>query len=105
MGYLISRLLCDMTFSYINLFFVFALFIFFLVYALSKEGRDEHGRGILGRACLYGVIALFVGMNLLTLFTYTVTSDPLVYTNAVRLVFNAFFLTADLSILILRKLR
>lgn len=44
-------------------------------------------------------------MNLLTLFTYTVTSDPLVYTNAVRLVFNAFFLTADLSILILRKLR
>lgn len=45
MGSFIYRLLCDMTFSYINLFFVFALFIFFLVYALSKEGRDEPWTG------------------------------------------------------------
>ena len=58
MGNFIYQLLCNMSFSYINLFFVFALFIFFLVYALSKEGRDERGRGILGRACLYGVVAL-----------------------------------------------
>ena len=30
MGSFIYRLLCDMTFSYINLFFVFALFIFLI---------------------------------------------------------------------------
>ena len=46
-------------------------FIFFVVYALSKEGRDEHGRAILGSACLYGAIVLFVTINIFTQFTYT----------------------------------
>ena len=41
-------------------------FVFFVVYALSKEGRDEHGRAILGNACIYSAIILFVAMNIFT---------------------------------------
>ncbi len=80
-------------------------FIFFVVYALSKEGRDEHGRAILGSACLYGAIVLFVTINIFTQFTYTVTSNVIIFSNSIRLVFISFFLTVDIAVLILRKLR
>ena len=53
----------------------------------------------------YGVVALFIGMNLLTLFTYTVTSNVIIFTNSIRLVFLAFFLLVDIVVLILRKIR
>ena len=66
-------------------------FVFFVVYALSKEGRDEHGRAILGSACIYSAIILFVAMNIFTQFTYTVTSNVVIFTNSIRLVFAAFF--------------
>ena len=80
-------------------------FVFFVVYALSKEGRDEHGRAILGSACIYSAIILFVAMNIFTQFTYTVTSNVVIFTNSIRLVFTAFFLSADIAVLALRKLR
>ena len=80
-------------------------FVFFVVYALSKEGRDEHGRAILGSACIYSAIILFVAMNIFTQFTYTVTSNVVIFTNSIRLVFAAFFLCADIAVLVLRKLR
>lgn len=79
-------------------------FVFFVVYALSKEGRDEHGRAILGSACIYSAIILFVAMNIFTQFTYTVTSNVVIFTNSIRLVFAAFFLSADIAVLVLRKL-
>lgn len=80
-------------------------FVFFVVYALSKEGRDEHGRAILGSACIYSAIILFVAMNIFTQFTYTVASNVVIFTNSIRLVFAAFFLSADIAVLVLRKLR
>lgn len=80
-------------------------FVFFVVYALSKEGRDEHGRAILGSACIYSAIILFVAMNIFTQFTYTVTSNVVIFTNSIRLVFAAFFLSTDIAVLVLRKLR
>lgn len=80
-------------------------FVFFVVYALSKEGRDEHGRAILGSACIYSAIILFVAMNIFTQFTYTVTSNVVIFTNSIRLVFAAFFLSGDIAVLVLRKLR
>lgn len=80
-------------------------FIFFVVYALSKEGRDEHGRAILGSACFYGAIVLFVSMNIFSQFTYTVTSNVIIFSNSIRLVFISFFLTVDIAIVILRKIR
>lgn len=80
-------------------------FLFFVVYALSKEGRDEHGRAILGSACFYGAIVLFVSMNIFSQFTYTVTSNVIIFSNSIRLVFISFFLTVDIAIVILRKIR
>ena len=44
-------------------------------------------------------------MNIFTQFTYTVTSNVVIFTNSIRLVFITFFLTVDVAILILRKLR
>ncbi len=70
-------------------------FVFFVVYALS----------ILGSACIYSAIILFVAMNIFTQFTYTVTSNVVIFTNSIRLVFAAFFLSADIAVLVLRKLR
>ena len=80
-------------------------FLFFVVHALPKEGRDEHGRAILGSACFYGAIVLFVSMNIFSQFTYTVTSNVIIFSNSIRLVFISFFLTVDIAIVILRKIR
>lgn len=80
-------------------------FIGFVIYAVTKEGRDEHGRAIMGSACFYGAIVLFVAINIFTQFTYTVTSNMVIFSNSIRLVFLSFFLTVDIAILILRKLR
>ena len=42
--------------------------ILFIVYAVSKEGRDEHGRAIIGTSCFYGSIALLVKTKVLPIF-------------------------------------
>ena len=44
-------------------------------------------------------------MNVFTLFTYTVTSNVIIFSNSIRLVFIAFFLTVDIAVAILRKIR
>ena len=58
MGELIYRLMNSDIVLYVLYFALALLFVVFLVYALSKEGRDEHGRAILGTAYIYGAIAL-----------------------------------------------
>ena len=59
----------------------------------------------MGSACFYGAIALFIAMNIFTQFTYTVTSNVIIFTNSIRLVFLAFFLLVDIVVLVLRKIR
>ncbi len=44
-------------------------------------------------------------MNIFTQFTYTVTSNVIIFTNSIRLVFLAFFLLVDIVVLVLRKIR
>lgn len=105
MGNLIYEFLNSTTIVPIFALLCIVFFVLFVVYALSKEGRDEHGRAILGTACFYGTIVLFIAMNIFTQFTYTVTSNVTIFTNSIRLVFIAFFLTVDISIVILRKIR
>lgn len=105
MGHLIYEILNNIIVAYIFLGFSILSFALFIIYALSKEGRDEHGRAILGTACFYGAIVLFITMNIFTQFTYTVTSNAIIFSNSIRLVFISFFLTVDISIAILRKIR
>lgn len=105
MGHLIYEILNSSTAAYVFLGLCILSFALFVIYALSKEGRDEHGRAILGTACFYGAIVLFVSMNIFTQFTYTVISNVIIFSNSIRLVFTSFFLTVDIAIAILRKIR
>lgn len=100
-----TELMNDMTFTQIMWWITVLFTVVFFVYVFSKEARDEHGRAILGSACLIGVISLFVFINILTGFTYTVTQNPVFFSNAIRLMFDSFLLVVFVSILILRKLR
>lgn len=105
MGDFIYSLLNSYTVVPVLLVLCLVFFVFFVAYALSKEGRDERGRAVMGTACFYGAVGLFIAMNIFTQFTYTVTSNVVIFTNSIRLVFITFFLTVDVTILILRKLR
>ena len=105
MGEMILAFLNSTTTVYVLWALCLLSFLFFVWYAVSREGRDEHGRAILGSACFYGAIALFIAMNIFTQFTYTVTSNVIIFTNSIRLVFLAFFLLVDIVVLILRKIQ
>ena len=48
MGHLIYEILNNSTAVYVFWGLCFLSFVLFVIYALSKEGRDEHGRAILG---------------------------------------------------------
>ncbi|MDE7218569.1 MAG: hypothetical protein K2O45_02950 [Oscillospiraceae bacterium] len=77
----------------------------FFAYCLSREGRDEHGRAIIGTACMYGTVVLFILINILGLFSRTVITNLAIFSNCLRLVFNGYFITVLICIAILRKLR
>lgn len=105
MGHLIYEILNNRIGAYVIWGLCILSFALFIIYALSKEGRDEHGRAILGTSCFCGAIVLFITMNIFTQFTYTVTSNVIIFSNSIRLVFISFFLTVDIAIAILRKIR
>ena len=101
----IYSLMDNATFVWVNAIACIILIVLFALYAFSKEGRDEHGRAIIGSACLWGLLALFLLMNLFGQFTWTILSSPYVFTNAYRLVFNIYTLVVLCAVAILRKLR
>lgn len=92
-------------FVWFNMVLGLVVFALFLACCLSREGRDERGRAIIGTACLYGTVVLFVLMNLLGQFSLTVMSSLAVFANCLRLVFNCYFITVLVSIAILRRMR
>lgn len=101
----IYSLMDNATFVWVNAIACIILIVLFALYAFSNEGRDEHGRAIIGSACLWGLLALFLLMNLFGQFTWTILSSPYVFTNAYRLVFNIYMLVVLCAVAILRKLR
>ena len=105
MGDFIYSLLNSYTVVPVLLVLCLVFFVFFVAYALSKEGRDERGRAVMGTACFYGAVGLFIAMNIFTQFTYTVTSNVVIVTNSIRLVVITFFVPGGGAIVILRKLR
>ena len=96
----IYALMDSVPFVYVNAIGCIVLIIVFALYAFSREGRDEHGRAIIG-----GLLALFILMNLFGQFTWTILSSPYVFTNAYRLVFNLYMIVVLVAITILRKVR
>ena len=101
----IYALMDSVPFVYVNAIGCIVLIIVFALYAFSREGRDEHGRAIIGSACLWGLLALFILMNLFGQFTWTILSSPYVFTNAYRFVFNLYMIVVLVAITILRKVR
>lgn len=81
------------------------LLVMFCIYFFSKEGRDERGRAIIGTASLYSAISLFISLNLVGLFTYTVMSDIRIFTSALCLVMLIFEIVELTAIAILRVIR
>lgn len=105
MSELIYKLMNDMTFTWFLWGVTILLSILFFAYCLSKEGRDEHGRTIIGTACFYGIIAMFIFMNILSYFMYTAIENIVIFANALRLVYDGFLIVVLISILVLRKIR
>lgn len=79
--------------------------VIFILYVISKEGRDEHGKAIIGTACFYGIIALFIFMNIFSYYIYHVVGNVALLANSIRLMFNGFLLVVLISIAILRKIK
>ena len=101
----LNRLFDSRIFMKINAGFGFLLFGFFLYFYFSKEGRDERGRGLIATASLISYIMLFI---LLNIFAYSLmwSMDNIVrLANVVQTVYTLFLLTADVALLILRKIR
>lgn len=79
------------------------LFIIFLCYFFSKEGRDERGRNIIGTASFYSSISLLISLNIFGLYSNTVMSNIIVLTNATCWVYLVFEIVQLVSIAILRR--
>lgn len=97
------ELMNNMSFTWFMWILTIVTTFSFIGYAISKEGRDEHGRAILGTACFYGIIALLVFINILMGFTNSVMENIIVFSNSMRLMFNTFLFVVLISIAILRK--
>lgn len=95
----------DGLFFYANLILVALTTVLFLMYCLSKEGRDERGRGIVGTASMCGLVVLVILINIYSQYTYTVIINPYIFSNGIRMVYNGYMLTTLTAIAILRKRR
>lgn len=81
------------------------LFVFFVYYYVSKEGRDERGRGIIATACFVSFMFLFIMMNVLAFFITWASEMPIRISNIIQILFDLSLLIADVYILIARKIR
>lgn len=92
-------------FFWLNYVLGIVLSFAFLAYCLSREGRDERGRALIGTACIYGAVALFILMNLLGHFSITAMTNLAIFSNCLHLVYNGYFIAVLAAIAILRKIR
>lgn len=99
------ELMNNTSFAYFLWGVTFVTTILFIWYAVSKEGRDEHGKAILGTSCFYGIIALFIFINILMAYSNSVMSTIIFFSNSIRLMFNGFLIVVLISIAVLRKTR
>ncbi len=85
--------------------FGFLFLGFFVFLYFSKEGKDERGRGLIATASLIAFVMLFVLLNIYAGF-YAWSMDHIVrLSNGIQTVYTLFLLTAEIALLILRKIR
>ena len=101
----VYNLLNTMEFVIVSEILSVVLFVIFCIYFLSKEGRDERGRAIIGTASFYSAISLIISLNLVGQFTNTVMSDFRIFTSAMCLVILIFEIVELTAIAILRIIR
>lgn len=78
---------------------------FFIFFYFSKEGKDERGRGLIATASLFAFVMLFFLLNIAA-YSFEWCMDNIVrLANGIQTVYTLFLLTADIALLILRKIR
>lgn len=86
-------------FMRVNAWLGFLFLGFFVFFYFSKEGRDERGRGLIAFAML------FVLLNIAA-YSFKWGMDNIVrLANIIQTAYTLFLLTADIALLILRKIR
>ena len=78
---------------------------FFVFFYFSKEGRDERGRGLIATASLIAFAMLFVLLNIVPNFFEWSMDNIVRLANVIQTAYTLFLLTADIALLILRKIR
>lgn len=78
---------------------------FFIYFYFSKEGRDERGRGLIATASLISYVMLFVLLNIYAYLQIWAMDNIVRLANGIQTVYTLFLLTADIALLILRKIR
>ena len=73
--------------------------------AFSREGRDERGRGLIATASLAAFIVLFVLLNAAAYFFSWGMDNIVRLANLIQTVYTLFLLSADIALLVLRKIR
>ena len=92
-------------FMRLNAWLGFLFLGFFVFFYFSKEGKDERGRGLIATASLIAFAALFVLLNIAA-YSFKWGMDNIVrLANVIQTVYTLFLLTADIALLILRKIR
>ena len=83
----------------------FVLLGFFIFFYFSKEGRDERGRGLIATASLVAFVVLFVLLNVAPYFFVWAMDNIVRLANLIQTVYTLFLLSADIALLVLRKIR
>ncbi|MCI9214386.1 MAG: hypothetical protein HFF75_03860 [Oscillospiraceae bacterium] len=83
----------------------FVLLGFFIFFYFSKEGRDERGRGLIATASLAAFVVLFVLLNAAAYFFSWAMDNIVRLANLIQTVYTLFLLSADIALLVLRKIR
>lgn len=105
MAELLNRLFDSRVFLATNTVFGFLFLGFFVYFYFSKEGRDERGRGLIATASLIAYVMLFVILNICAFFTVWAMDNVVRVANWIQTAYTLFLLTADIALLILRKIR
>lgn len=101
----ITNLLDSEIFMRANGIFGFILLGFFIYFYFSKEGKDERGRGLIATSTFVSYIAMFLILNIFTMRLSFFMDNWNRMMNMIQTIYTLFLLIADISLLILRKIR